>query len=66
MRRKTVWQRAVRAVSYTHLLFLDGKIGFADIAARVAHALDSIPYQRELTLDGVLAADAEARRLARA
>ena len=47
-------------------LFLDGKIGFADIAARVAHALDSIPYQRELTLDGVLAADAEARRLARA
>ena len=47
-------------------LFLDGKIGFADIAARVAHALDSIPYQRALTLDGVLAADAEARRLARA
>ena len=47
-------------------LFLDGKIGFADIAARVAHALNSIPYQRELTLDGVLAADAEARRLARA
>ena len=47
-------------------LFLDGKIGFADIAARVAHALDSIPDQRELTLDGVLAADAEARRLARA
>ena len=47
-------------------LFLDGKIGFADIAARVAHALDSIPYQRKLTLDGVLAADAEARRLARA
>ena len=47
-------------------LFLDGKIGFADIAERVAHALDSIPYQRELTLDGVLAADAEARRLARA
>ena len=42
-------------------LFLAGKIGFTDIAARVAYALDNIPYQKEITLDGVLAADAAAR-----
>ena len=44
-------------------LFLAGKIGFTDIAARVAYALDHIPYQKEITLDGVLAADAAAREL---
>ena len=33
-------------------LFLDGQIGFTDIAARVAQALDAIPYQQEVTLDG--------------
>ena len=44
-------------------LFLAGKIGFTDIAARVAYALDNIPYQKEITLDGVLVADAAAREL---
>ena len=44
-------------------LFLAGKIGFTDIAARVAYALDNIPYQKEITLDGVLAVDAAAREL---
>ena len=44
-------------------LFLEGQIGFTDIAARVAYALDHIPYQKEITLDGVLAADAAAREL---
>lgn len=44
-------------------LFLAGRIGFTDIAARVAYALDNIPYQKEITLDGVLAADAAAREL---
>lgn len=47
-------------------LFLAGKIGFTDIAARVSYALDNIPYQKKITLDGVLAADAEARALVRA
>ena len=44
-------------------LFLAGRIGFTDIAARVAQALDAIPYQPAVTLEDVLAADAEARRL---
>lgn len=44
-------------------LFLAGRIAFTDIAARVAYALDNIPYQKEITLDGVLAADAAAREL---
>lgn len=47
-------------------LFLEGKIAFGEIAERVAHALDTIPYQQALTLDGVLAADAAAREAARA
>ena len=38
-------------------LFLDGKIGFTEIAERVSHALDSIPYKKDVTLDDVLAAD---------
>ena len=47
-------------------LFLEGKIAFGEIAERVSHALDTIPYQQALTLDGVLAADAAAREAARA
>ena len=44
-------------------LFLDGKIGFTEIAERVSHALDSIPYKKDVTLDDVLAADKAAREL---
>ena len=44
-------------------LFLAGRLGFAEIAESVARALDAIPCQKELTLDGVLAADAAAREL---
>ena len=44
-------------------LFLAGQIGFTDIAARVAQAMDAISYQPAVTLEDVLAADAEARRL---
>ena len=44
-------------------LFLAGQIGFTDIAARVAQAMDALPYQPAVTLEDVLAADAEARRL---
>ncbi|MDO4270107.1 MAG: 1-deoxy-D-xylulose-5-phosphate reductoisomerase [Eubacteriales bacterium] len=42
-------------------LFLDGKIGFAEIAERVASALDAIPFQKAASLDDVLAADRAAR-----
>lgn len=42
-------------------LFLDGKIGFADIAARVREAMRQIPYRRALTLDAVLESDRLAR-----
>ena len=44
-------------------LFLDGRIGFTEIAERVSHALDSIPYRKDITLDDVLAADRTAREL---
>lgn len=44
-------------------LFLDGRIGFIEIAERVSHALDSIPYRKDITLDDVLAADRAAREL---
>ena len=44
-------------------LFLNGKIGFADIAERVAYALDTIPYKKDITLDDVLAADKAAREI---
>lgn len=44
-------------------LFLDGKIGFTDIAERVAYALDTIPYKKDITLDDVLAADKAAREI---
>ncbi|MDY3618651.1 1-deoxy-D-xylulose-5-phosphate reductoisomerase [Agathobaculum sp.] len=42
-------------------LFLDGKIGFADIAERVREAMRQIPYRRVLTLDAVLESDRLAR-----
>lgn len=42
-------------------LFLEGRIGFAEIAERVAQALDAIPYRSSVTLDEVLAADRAAR-----
>ena len=44
-------------------LFLHGKIGFTDIAERVAYALDTIPYKKDITLDDVLAADKAAREI---
>lgn len=42
-------------------LFLDGRIGFSDIAAHVRGAMEQIPYRRELTLDAVLESDRLAR-----
>ena len=42
-------------------LFLNSKIGFTDIAERVAYALDTIPYKKDITLDDVLAADKAAQ-----
>ena len=44
-------------------LFLNAKIGFTDIAERVAYALDTIPYKKDITLDDVLAADKAAREI---
>ena len=44
-------------------LFLNGKIGFTDIAERVAYALDTSPYKKDITLDDVLAADKAAREI---
>ena len=44
-------------------LFLNDKIGFTDIAERVAYALDTIPYKKDITLDDVLAADKAAREI---
>lgn len=44
-------------------LFLNNKIGFTDIAERVAYALDTIPYKKDITLDDVLAADKAAREI---
>ena len=44
-------------------LFLNGKIGFTDIAERVAYALDTIPCKKDITLDDVLAADKAAREI---
>ena len=42
-------------------LFLAGRIGFTEIAARVERALCEIPYQASPALEDVLAADAAAR-----
>lgn len=44
-------------------LFLNDKIGFTDIAERVAYTLDTIPYKKDITLDDVLAADKAAREI---
>lgn len=44
-------------------LFLNDKIGFTDIAERVAYALDTIPYKKDITLEDVLAADKAAREI---
>mgnify|MGYP000733203356 FL=1 len=44
-------------------LFLNDKIGFTNIAGRVAYALDTIPYKKDSTLDDVLAADKAAREI---
>lgn len=44
-------------------LFLEGRIGFAEIAERVAQALDAIAYRNSVTLDDVLAADRAAREI---
>ena len=44
-------------------LFLNDKIGLTDIAERVAYALDTIPYKKDITLDDVLAADKAAREI---
>ena len=44
-------------------LFLNDKIGFTDIAERVAYALDTIPYKKDITLDDVLAVDKAAREI---
>ena len=44
-------------------LFLNDKIGFTDIAERVAYALYTIPYKKDITLDDVLAADKAAREI---
>ncbi|MFR1051881.1 MAG: 1-deoxy-D-xylulose-5-phosphate reductoisomerase [Oscillospiraceae bacterium] len=44
--------------------FLAGKIGFGEIARRVARAMDAVPAVQSPTLDEILAADADARRAA--
>lgn len=44
-------------------LFLEGRIGFTEIAERVAHALDAIAYRSSVTLDEVLEADRAAREI---
>ncbi len=46
-------------------LFLEGKIRFGQVAGIIGRALDGHRSGDAATLDGVLAADAEARRLAR-
>ena len=45
-------------------LFLDGKIGFLEIADRVERALDEVPVTENPSLDDILAADAAARESA--
>ena len=47
-------------------LFLAGRIGFTEIAGRVAQALDEIPYHASVSLEDVLAADRAAREIVRA
>ena len=45
-------------------LFLAGRIGYNDIYDRVADAVARVPAKADPSLDDILAADAEARRLA--
>jgi 1-deoxy-D-xylulose-5-phosphate reductoisomerase len=45
--------------------FLDGALRYVDIAAACAHALDRLPARPVHALDDALAADAEARAIAR-
>jgi len=44
--------------------FLDGRAGFLDIAAIVEHTLSRMPLQQLTTLEDVIAADTEARKIA--
>lgn len=44
-------------------LFLRGRLGFMDIPRAVEKALGAVPFERAPTLEGVLAADAEARKI---
>lgn len=46
-------------------LFLNDKIAFGEIADRVAHALETVPYRKQITLDDVLESDRLAREIAR-
>lgn len=45
--------------------FLAGKVGFGEIARRVARAMDEVPAVQKPTLDEILAADDAARHAAR-
>lgn len=45
--------------------FLAGKIGFGEIAQRVARAMDTVPVVQNPVLEEILAADTHARRAAR-
>ena len=45
-------------------LFLQEKIGFYDIPARVSRALEAVPFVAQPTLEEILAADAAARQAA--
>jgi len=45
-------------------LFLQEKIGFYDIPARVMRAMEDVPFLRNPSLEQILEADAEARRIA--
>ena len=46
--------------------FLEGRLGFLDIARTIVRAMGQVPSCRLETLDDVFAADAEARRAAEA
>ena len=45
-------------------MFLRGQIGYNDIYDRVADAVSRVPNMPDPTLEDILAADAEARRVA--
>ena len=46
-------------------LFLEGKIGFLDIADRVERALSAVPVVRDPSMDDIYEADRAAREAAR-